>query len=59
MSDSVFRIRGFNLCESVLRHTPGQLKTFIRRMKVLNFNTLIVQYDYGWRRFGALIRDDC
>ena len=43
-----FAVRGFNLCESILRHTPEQLRKFIRRMKVLRMNTLIVHSDYGW-----------
>ena len=54
-----FAIRGFNLCESILRHTPEQLKTFIRRMKSLNMNTLIVHYDYGWKRYKELILTEC
>ena len=54
-----FAIRGFNLCESILRHTPEQLQTFIRRMKHLNMNTLIVHYDYGWQRYKDLILKEC
>lgn len=54
-----FSIRGFNLCESILRHTPDQLRSFIRRMKLLNMNTLIVHYDYGWKRYKKLIIEEC
>ena len=54
-----FAIRGFNLCESILRHTPEQLRRFIRRMKSLNMNTLIVHYDYGWKRYKDLIIEEC
>ncbi len=53
-----FDIRGFNMCESLLRHTPEQLRRFIRRMKDLQFNTLIVHYDYGWRRYRELILEE-
>jgi len=59
MSTATFDIRGFNLCESILRHTPDQLRSFIRRMKRLNMNTLIVHYDYGWRRYKKLIIEEC
>lgn len=54
-----FKIRGFNPCESLLRHTPEQLRTFIRRMKTLKLNTLIVHYDYGWKRYHELILEEC
>lgn len=54
-----FSFRGFNLVESVLRHTPEQLRRFIRRMKTLGFNSLIVQYDYGFRRHQKLICEEC
>lgn len=54
-----FAIRGFNLCESLLRHTPEQLQCFIRRMKHLQFNTIIIHYDYGWRRYKDLILEEC
>lgn len=54
-----FRIRGFNPCESLLRHSPEQLRTFIRRMKTLRMNTLIVHYDYGWKRYKDLIMEEC
>lgn len=54
-----FEIRGFNLCESILRHTPEQLRTFIRRMKELNMNTLIVHYDYGFKRYQDIIIEEC
>ena len=52
-------VRGFNLCESILRHTPDELRTFIRRMKTLRMNTLIVHYDYGWNRYKELIMEEC
>lgn len=54
-----FAIRGFNPCESLLRHTPEQLRRFIRRMKTLNMNTIIIHYDYGWKRYQNLIMDEC
>ncbi len=54
-----FEIRGFNLCESILRHSPDQLRTFFRRMKTLQFNTAIIHYDYGWKRHHRLILDEC
>lgn len=54
-----FKIRGFNMCESLLRHTPEQIISFIRRMKTLNMNTLIIHYDYGWNRYKEIIMDEC
>jgi len=57
--NSCFEIRGFNLCESILRHTPQQLTRFIRRMKSLDANTLIVHSDYGWQRRQELITREC
>ena len=54
-----FQVRGFNPCESLLRHTPAQLTRFIRRMKELDLNTLIVHSDYGWRRYRELIEREC
>lgn len=55
----LFPIRGFNPCESLLRHTPEQLRTFIRRMKQLNFNSIIIHYDYGWKRYKDIILEEC
>ena len=57
--DTCFDIRGFNLCESILRHTPEQLTRFIRRMKELDANTLIIHADYGWERRKELIFREC
>lgn len=54
-----FEIRGFNMCESLLRHTPEQLARFLDRMAELNFNSIIVQYDYGFRHYQELIREKC
>lgn len=54
-----FAIRGFNPCESLLRHSPEQLRTFLRRMKKLNFNTIILHYDYGWKRYQDLLLSEC
>ena len=54
-----FEIRGFNPCESLLRHTPEQLRNFLRRMKKLNMNTIIIHYDYGWKRYQKLILEEC
>ena len=54
-----FAIRGFNPCESLLRHTPEQLRRFLRRMKTLNMNTIIIHYDYGWQRYKELIMEEC
>lgn len=56
---TLFPIRGFNLCESILRHTPDQLRQFIRRMKKLRMNTLIIHSDYGWNRRKQLISEEC
>lgn len=53
-----FEVRGLNLVESVLRHSPEQLRRFIRRMRGLRLNTLIVHYDYGWNRYKDLILDE-
>ena len=53
-----FSIRGFNLCESILRHTPDQLRNFIRRMKLLRMNTIIIHYDYGWQRYKNIILEE-
>ena len=53
-----FPVRGFNLVESVLRHTPEELRRFIRRMPSLKLNTLIVHYDYGWKRRRELILEE-
>jgi hypothetical protein len=58
MSTPTFKIRGFNPCESLLRHTPKQLRRFIRRMKDLQMNTLIVHYDYGWKRYKDIILEE-
>jgi hypothetical protein len=58
MKEPSFKVRGFNLCESILRHTPDQLRNFIRRMKHLQMNTLIVHYDYGWIRYKELILEE-
>ena len=52
-------VRGFNPCESLLRHTPEQLRNFIRRMKTLRMNTIIIHYDYGWKRYRELILEEC
>ena len=57
--NNAFEIRGFNMCESLLRHTPEQLARFLDRMAELDFNTLIVQYDYGFRHYQELIREKC
>jgi len=46
------------MCESLLRHTPEQLKRFIRRMKDLRLNTLIIHYDYGWQRYKDIILEE-
>jgi hypothetical protein len=54
-----FQVRGFNPCESLLRHTPGQLTKFIRRMKDLNFNSIIIHSDYGYSRYKELIEKEC
>ena len=59
MDHTPFAIRGFNMCESLLRHSPEQLRTFIRRMKKLRLNTLILHYDYGWKRYQDLLIAEC
>jgi len=58
MSKVTFPIRGFNMCESLLRHTPEQLRRFIRRMKHLRMNTIIIHYDYGWNRYKDIILEE-
>ncbi len=58
MAESTFLIRGFNPCESLLRHTPEQLRRFIRRMRDLQMNTIIIHYDYGWKRYRDLILEE-
>ena len=59
MMQNDFEIRGFNMCESLLRHTPEQLERFLDRMGELKFNSLIVQYDYGFRHYQQLIKEKC
>ena len=59
MSNLPFAIRGFNLCESLLRHSPEQLRIFLRRMNTLQMNTVIIHYDYGWNRYKNIIMDEC
>jgi hypothetical protein len=54
-----FQVRGFNPCESLLRHTPQQLTNFIRRMKNFNFNSIIIHSDYGYNRYKELIEQEC
>ena len=58
MTQATFPIRGFNLCESLLRHSEEQLRRFIRRMKGLRMNTIIIHYDYGWRRYKDIILEE-
>ena len=52
-------VRGFAPCESLLRHTPEQLRNFIRRMKTLRMNTLVIHGDYGWKFYRELIQEEC
>ena len=59
MMKNIFPMRGFNPCESLLRHTPEQLRKFLRRMKELNFNSIIIHYDYGWNRYKEIILEEC
>ena len=59
MNSGAFEIRGFNMCESLLRHTPQQLERFLDRMAELKFNSLIVQYDYGFRHYQQMIHEKC
>ena len=54
-----FQVRGFNPCESLLRHTPSQLTKFIRRMKDLDFNSIIIHSDYGYTRYRELLEKEC
>jgi len=54
-----FQVKGFNPCESLLRHTTEQISRFICRMKELGFSTLIVHSDYGWRRHQELLSQEC
>ena len=50
---------GFNMVESLLRHTPEQLEVFLNRMNTLRLNTLIVQYDYGFKHYRELLLQYC
>ncbi len=54
-----FQILGFNPCESLLRHTPQQLRSFLRRMKEFGMNSIIIHYDYGWKRYQKIIEEEC
>jgi hypothetical protein len=58
MSQPAFSIRGFNPCESLLRHTPEQLRRFLQRMKILKMNSIIIHYDYGWNRYKNIILEE-
>lgn len=50
---------GFNMVESLLRHTPEQLEVFLNRMNTLRLNTLMVQYDYGFKHYRELLLQYC
>ena len=54
-----FELRGFSPCESLLRHTPEQLRNFIRRMKKLQMNTLLIHSAYGWNYYKDLVMEEC
>ncbi len=54
-----FPIRGANLCESLLRHTPDQLEAFLDRMVENRMNTLIVHVAYGFKAFGEPLEMAC
>jgi len=40
-----FAIRGINVCESLLRHTPRQIESLFDRMAGLGLNTLLMDAD--------------
>ena len=50
---------GFNLVESLLRHSRPQLERFLNRMNHLHLNTLMVQYDYGFKHYKELLLKHC
>lgn len=52
-------IRGINICESLLRHTPEQIESLLDRMAAWKFNTLLIHDAYGFRKYGALISSLC
>ena len=53
-----FSVRGFNLCESLARHSPEQLCRFLQRMKTLDMNSVVLHYDYGFARYQDLLLEE-
>src|SRR5699024_9787812 len=54
-----FAVRGVNVCESLLRHTPEQIETLLDRMALWRMNRLIVHVAYGYQKYGELIEKLC
>lgn len=54
-----FAIRGINVCESLSRHTPEQIRRLLARVVEWKMNTLIVPPQYGFRKYEADIRSFC
>lgn len=50
-----FSIRGLNPCESLNRHTSGQIGRLIDRMGRWRMNTLLIHSNYGFQAHRALI----
>lgn len=54
-----FAVRGVNFCESLLRHTPEQLRHFLGRMAGWRMNTALIHAAYGYRRHRELLESHC
>lgn len=54
-----FAIRGINVCETLARHSPEQVRTLIGRLGRWRFNRLIVHPRYGFARHRAIILEEC
>ena len=54
-----FSVRGLNVCETLVRHTPAQVERLIDRAARWRMNRLIVHHAYGYRRHAALIDRCC
>lgn len=54
-----FDIRGINVCESLSRHTPQQIRRLLDRLLEWKMNTLVVLPQYGYRKHQSEIRAFC
>lgn len=59
LASSRFSIRGANLCESLLRHSPAQVEAFLDRMVENRLNTLIIHVAYGYNTFREQLEHGC